>query len=233
MNHLSDYSILEITGGDAIKFLHNLTTNTIEEKPNSIIYSCILTPNGRFMYDFLLHQVNNQKYISIHKNSSNGFVQYISMFKMNADISFKEANLALFWEKNEKNGFIADPRKKEIGHYQIAEKTGEDVSKIYHINRIQNLVPEGHLDMTQKSSIILEFGLDDLHAISYTKGCYLGQELISRTKHTGVIRRHLVYKYSNEPLQKGQEILENGKKIGEILGGVDGHYLCLVEKINP
>jgi folate-binding protein YgfZ len=84
--------------------------------------------------------------------------------------------------------------------------------------------------MTQKESIILEFGLDDLNAISYTKGCYLGQELISRTKHTGVVRKKLAYKYSEITLKKNDAIIENSEKIGEILGGIDGHYLCLVLK---
>lgn len=230
MNYIGDYSILEIQGADAINFLHNLTTNAFAEKENSVIYSCLLTPNGRFMYDFLLHQTNGKKYISIHKDAQNGFIAYISMFKMQNDVQFLETNLALLWNDKPFENSIEDPRKTQLGYYKISEKQGEDFSKEYHINRIKNLVPDGYLDMTQKSSIILEFGLDDLNAICYTKGCYLGQELISRTKHTGVIRRHVVYKFSEKPLQKGEEILENDDKIGEILGGVNEHYLCLVLK---
>lgn len=231
MSYIGDYVILEVTGKDALALLHNLTTNVIAVKPESIVYSCILTPNGRFMYDFLLFQVGNKMHMSIHKDAFTGFIEYISMYKMRMEAYFIPTELQIFWSFEPRQGFIVDPRKQELGYYKIDTKQGNDRSVEYHINRMQNLVPDGYCDMTQKESIILEFGLDNLNAVSFTKGCYLGQELISRTKHTGVIRKELKYFTSEKKLTKGDEILnDNQEKVGKVLGGFGVHYLGLVKK---
>lgn len=232
MNYLGDYTVLEVAGPGVLKLLHNLTTNVIAEKPESIIYSCILMPNGRFMYDFMLFQTQGKMYVSVHKNAADGLIAYISMYKMKMEVIFTKTEFKIFWNKNPHEGFIVDPRKQELGYYKIGVGQGNDCSPEYHINRMQNLVPDGFYDMTQKESIILEFGLDNLNAVSFTKGCYLGQELISRTKHTGTIRKSLSYFKSEEPLKKGDDIPnDNGEKIGKVLGGFNGHYLGLIRKI--
>lgn len=228
MNYLDDYTVIEATGVDVLKLLHGLTTNTFTEKPESITYSCALTPNGRFMYDFLLFQTDGTVYIAIHKNAADGFITYISIYKMKMEVRFTKVELKLLWSTGPHDGFILDPRKQDLGYYRIGAEHGNDLSLQYHINRIKNLVPDGFYDMTQKESIILEFGLDNLNAISFTKGCYLGQELISRTKHTGIIRKGLRYFTSDKQMAKGEEIIENGERVCKVLGGFNGHYLGLI-----
>jgi folate-binding protein YgfZ len=227
MEYLEDFAIIKTTGKDAIKILHNISTNSIKEKDFSIIYSCLLTPNGRFMFDFLFIQ-SHQNYIVINKNVQNDFIKYISMYKMSADFSLENTSLKLLHSFTQMDGFMADPRNDKLGFYAIGEAGSVDKIKEYHKNRIQLKIADGFHDLTQKESIILDYGFDALNAISYTKGCYLGQELISRTKHTGVIRKKVCGFKSEICFEKGQDISQNEEKVGKVLGCCSGNYLALI-----
>ena len=227
MEYLEDFAIIKTTGKDAIKILHNISTNSIKEKDFSIIYSCLLTPNGRFMFDFLFIQ-SHQNYIVINKNVQNDFIKYISMYKMSADFSLENTSLKLLHSFVQKDGFLADPRNDKLGFYAIGEAGSVDKTKEYHDNRIKLKIADGFHDLTQKESIILDYGFDALNAISYTKGCYLGQELISRTKHTGVVRKKVCGFKSEICFEKGQDISQNEEKVGKVLGCCGGNYLALI-----
>lgn len=227
MEYIEDFAIIKITGSDTIKILHNLSTNSIEERDSSIIYSCLLTPNGRFMFDFLFIQ-SNQNYIVINKNFQNDFIKYISMYKMSADFSLENTSLKLLHSFVQKDDFLADPRNDKLGFYAIKEAGNVDTTTEYHENRIKLKIADGFYDLTQKESIILDYGFDTLNAISYTKGCYLGQELISRTKHTGVIRKKVCGFESEIFFEKGQDISQNEEKVGKVLGCCGGNYLALI-----
>ena len=227
MGYLDDFAIIKVTGIDAIKILHNLTTNSIEEKALSIVYSCLLTPNGRFMFDFLFIQ-SEQNCIAINKNFQDDFIKYISMYKMSADFSLEKTSLKLHHSFTKIEGFMPDPRNIQLGFYSIKEAEIFDNTQEYHENRIKLKIADGFHDLTQKESIILDYGFDNLHAISYTKGCYLGQELISRTKHTGVIRKKVCGFESEIFFAKGTDIFQNEEKVGKVLGCCSGKYLALI-----
>ncbi len=228
MNYLEDFAIIQLQGSDAIKILHNLATNSIHERDFSTTYTCILTPNGRFMFDFHLIQQNLQKYIAINKNFQEDFIKYISMYKMSADLHLEKTSLKLQHSFAKIDGFLADSRSQKLGFYAIKEAGNFDATTVYNANRISLKIADGFWDLTQKESIILDYGFDNLNAISYTKGCYLGQELISRTKHTGVLRKKVCGLKSQNDLTKGVDIFQNDEKVGKVLGGFNGEYLALV-----
>ncbi len=226
MQQLKDYSIIDLSGKDSIKLFNNLSTNLIEEKPQSIVHSCLLTPNGRFMYDFLFIQ-EEKKYIAVNKKFVDGFISYINMYKMSLDCNLSKTEINITWNKDK--GKFQDPRHQKLGFYTLTEKCGNDCSIEYHINRIRNKITDGFYDLTQKESIILDYGFDDINAISYTKGCYLGQELIARTHHMGIVRKKVYYFECTQSLEKGAEILQNETKVGKVLGGCNGEYLALIK----
>ena len=227
MEYLDDFAIIKTTGNDAIKILHNLATNSIEERAESIVYSCLLTPNGRFMFDFFFIQ-SEHNCIVINKNFQDDFIKYISMYKMSADFYLEKTSLKLIHSFTQIDGFFVDPRNNNLGFYAIKEAGNVDKSQEYHKNRINLKIADGFHDLTQKESIILDYGFDNLNAISYTKGCYLGQELISRTKHTGIIRKKVCGFSSQLSITKGTDIFQNEEKVGKVLGCCDGEYLALI-----
>lgn len=221
---MTDFSAIKISGKDAITLLNSLATNLITEQI-SIIYACLLTPNGRFMYDFFLVQAE-EKYIITNKNFTDGLINYINMFKMNNDIVLEKTDCSVEWSLT--NGDFQDPRHEKLGFYSIT-KNGNTDAIVYHIHRMKLKIADGYHDLTQKESVILDFGFDETNAISYTKGCYLGQELIARTHHMGIVRKKIFYFQCKETLEKGLDILQDDIKIGKVLGSVDGHHLALIK----
>lgn len=87
-------------------------------------------------------------------------------------------------------------------------------------------VPTGYFDLIQDKSFPLEFGMEYLNCISFTKGCYVGQELTARTKHRGVVRKKCYIIESHPGLATiiyGAELTQNGKVIGSFCS-FDGQY---------
>ena len=114
-----------------------------------------------------------------------------------------------------------DPRNEQLGYRNIfiADKYQGEVSPVeaYHKLRIEHEVPDGAYDLTIDRSFILEFAYEKLNAIDFDKGCYIGQEVITRTYRRGVIRKEfkkfaLTGEYAN--LQAGDDIIKDGKKLG-------------------
>lgn len=226
---MSDYSIIELCGKDSVSIINGLSTNLIKQHfQKNISYSCILTHNGRFMYDyFFIEDAQNKKnFIAIHKHCVDSFIEYINKFKMDAEVIFIKTNSALVWNKN--NGDFQDPRNQNLGFWSIVEDN-QNNDNDYHIHRIKLNIADGYHDLTQRESIILDYGFDSLNAINYTKGCYLGQELIARTHHTGVIRKKIYNFYCENLIEKETDILQNDTKIGKVLGGCENHYLALIK----
>ncbi len=235
LQYISDFSVIKVTGKDSIKLINSLATNLIDDKPNSqsIVYACLLTPNGRFMFDFFFMQCE-ENYIITNKNYANDIVKYISMYKMSSEASFELTEKRVLYSKDEFSGSFQDPRNSNIGYYKISTSESVDASIDYHTHRIKLKIVDGFYDLTQKESIILDYGFDHLNAISYTKGCYLGQELISRTKHTGIIRKKVCYCSSENDFEKNTEISQNGEKSGKVLGSCGANHLVLIyfEKVD-
>jgi folate-binding protein YgfZ len=84
-------------------------------------------------------------------------------------------------------------------------------------------LPEGSRDLVAEQTVLLEAGYDELHGVSWTKGCYMGQELTARTKYRGLLKRRLVPVAVDGPLPApGTPVLAGGAEVGEMRSGRDG-----------
>ncbi len=87
----------------------------------------------------------------------------------------------------------------------------------YDQQRLQHGLPDGSRDMMIDRAIPLECGLEDLHAISWTKGCYMGQELTARTKHRGLVRkRYFPIEFEGLAPDFGTKIIQGTEEVGEV-----------------
>lgn len=99
----------------------------------------------------------------------------------------------------------------------------------YENHRLELGVPDGSRDVLVEKSFPLECNFDELNAISYTKGCYVGQELTARTHHRGTIKKRLLPVEIDGPLPSpGTPVTFEGREIGEVRSGQDGHALALL-----
>ncbi len=137
------------------------------------------------------------------------------------------------------DNFFPDPRSNSLGrrgfiHQDELAKITKDLvnnQQAYDLNRIEHFIPEGEKDLIAEKSFILEYGFDNLNAIDYKKGCYVGQELIARTHYSGEIRKEIVQITSDKDLPElGTIIYIDNKKLGIICSSVGNKGLALIRQ---
>lgn len=137
-----------------------------------------------------------------------------------------------------------DPRLREMGARFVLPLLGPDVANddpllsygfvrtepaAYHRLRIANGLPDGSRDMVVDKAILLENGFDELHAVDWKKGCYIGQELTARTKYRGLIKKRLMPVAVAGPLPLPGTVIElDGKEAGEMRSGSGAQGLALL-----
>jgi folate-binding protein YgfZ len=239
---LKDRTIIDLSGDDALNFLQNLTTNDI--KANDYCYSYALNNNGRYLFDFFVFKQSDTKFlIDINKNQADLFQKHLVMYKLRARIGVEGTSQiykVVYSKEKPQFPYIVynqDPRYDRLGFRCIVDiKTDltDGGIGIYLEDNYNYAITDGYEDLIYEKSIPIEYGAEELNAVSYTKGCYIGQELISRTKYQGVLRKK-IFKLSFESLDdlsisKNDEIVANGKKIGVICSYYKNRAIGLVRE---
>jgi len=134
---------------------------------------------------------------------------------------------------------FVDPRHAALGVRLVLPRAGTEralaglgapaIPEAYERLRIALGIPDGVQDLIPEKSILLENGFDELHGVSWTKGCYMGQELTARTKYRALIKKRLLPVVVDGPLPApGTPVLMDGKEAGEMRSGVEGLALALL-----
>jgi folate-binding protein YgfZ len=240
--YLSDRVVISCIGTHAQKFLQGIVTNDVLQNSS---YSMMLSPTGKFLFDFFIYQVSPEHYLI--DAASEKCLDKIRTYKLRNDVelsNISERYAVLYATKatDFMRSFylFSDTRHQNMGVRCILPKTffanldfTQNQPGLYAKAKYQNTIPDGELDMISEKSFPLEFGLSELNGVSYTKGCYLGQEIIARTYHTGVIRKHL-YKViasggsSLQAVDQGSDILQEGLKVGSFCSGYSNLGIALV-----
>ncbi len=224
-----DRSILEIKGLDRKKFIQGLITNDIEKASNSnLIYAVMLNPQGRFLYDFFIFEIDDSLILDCFAPRRDEILQKLNFYKLRSKVEIiKNDSLMAAQNLDVEDKYplqFSDPRHQNLKNriYIKNPEISQNNQAKYSFLRIQNKIPESENDLTYDKSFILEFGFDDIHAIDYQKGCYVGQELTARTHYRGEIRKKLLHiKIENlQEAQKSQEISCEGKSVGIVLSSV-------------
>ena len=125
---------------------------------------------------------------------------------------------AVFGEKP--NGAYTDPRHADMGWrvlYTKPENLPEQPFETWDKHRIRLGIPDGSRDMEIERSTLIECNIDRLHGVSFTKGCFVGQELTARMHNRGLAKRHLYPVAVTDPaLKKGDDILVDGALAGTL-----------------
>lgn len=248
---LNDRVLLEVSGKDNFSFLQGIITNDIElVKKTNLIYSLILTPQGKFLYEIFIFYVDKKLYIDCFREKVDEIIAYLNKFKLKSDVHIKkDQNLDIIAidetdKSNLKNlskniYFFHDPRLDLIGFRGIV--ASKDVEKISAELKMENFyyhrlasyaIPIGQSDMMEGRSFPLDYGIDILNGISFTKGCFVGQELTARMKHQQMVKRiicKVISEYDLDDLKRGEPILYGEKEIGVFLSGRAKFGSCLIK----
>ena len=242
---LNNRSILKLSGEDRFKFLQGLLSNDVNKlKSGGPLYACMLTPQGKYFTDFFLISEQDIILLDIPASLEAIIVKKLNMYKLRSAVSITscpEYQVVSFIDEDNFNcdsGIIfIDPRMAELGKRgfilknnlkEITDNLKYD-KNAYDLARINNFVAEGEKDLVSEQSFLLEYGLDELNAVDYNKGCYVGQELVARTHYRGVLRKQVVQVESEQDLPELSTVIYSGEqKLGTICSSVGNKGLGLV-----
>jgi folate-binding protein YgfZ len=219
--HLEDRSIIALGGPEARSFLQGLITNDVEKlAPGKALYAALLTPQGKILFEFLLNEGDGLLMLDCARDSRDALIKRLTMYRLRAKVTIEmREQLSVYWGAVGERGLtFDDPRLAALGPRTIgaaAEMPALSHSAAdYHAHRLALGVPEGK-DFGSDRMFALDAGLDELHAIDFQKGCYVGQELTARMKHRSTSRKRLLV--VEGPVAEGDELRADGHAIGEVV----------------
>lgn len=206
MAHLADLprrGVIEVSGEDRVEFLQGLVSNDVTGAvPGRAVWAALLTPQGKWLADFFILADSERLLLDCERKQAGMLVQKLSRFRLRSKIAIRDASgdYAVYagWDGTPvapPNGVMArDPRLPEAGHRILSATPLETDSseQDWDLHRLALGLPDGSRDMEPEKSVLLEAGFDELNGVSWTKGCYLGQELTARTKYRGLVKRRLI-----------------------------------------
>ena len=217
--------IIRVSGNDARDFLQSLFTNDVNKIDQGLVYSALLTPQGKFLFDFFLFADEADVMIDVAADQSQPLLKRLMMYRLRADVEFNTEPLYL--ERGlgaPPAGSYLDPRHQDMGWRSYSSNSVAD-NVDWTAQRIACLVPETDYELTP-DSYILEWGFEALNGVDFSKGCYVGQEIIARMKHKTKLRKGMARVAIEAPVPLHTPILSQGKDAGYICSHSSGLALA-------
>jgi hypothetical protein len=222
-------AVLAIEGEDRVGFLQGLVSNDVTEAaPGRAVWAALLTPQGKWLADFFIFSDDERLLLDCEREQAGGVLQRLSRFRLRSKVTLRAADeLTVYaaWNGVPRVDAIAaaDPRLPEAGWRVLspAPLPANASEADWDRHRLALGLPEGSRDLEAEKTVLLEAGFDELHGVSWSKGCYMGQELTARTKYRGLVKRRLVPVAVEGPLPApGTPVLRDGSEVGTMRSGV-------------
>lgn len=240
--YLADRGVVKVVGEDARHFLQNLVTSHVETlAPAEARWFGLLTPQGKILFDGLAVAMPEERgggyLIDIARNQAEAFTRRLNFYKLRAKVIVEDLSdmlgVGVAWNDSmppqDLGLAFTDPRLAALGTRIIAERdrlaalgASGDEAPAWHSHRIALGVPEGGKDYGWGEAFPHEVLMDQLHGVAFDKGCYVGQEVVSRMHHRKTARtRILPVAFTGTAPAEGAELL-TGSKVSGRIGSVAG-----------
>ncbi len=249
---LDDRAVLRASGADMYELLQRLVTGNLDQvAPGNAVYSLLLTPQGKFLFDFFMVSdptTDGAMLIDCARTRAADLQKRLTMYKLRADAAFDDVStefqVIAHWGVGaslpDEAACYLDPRDGRLGYRCIVPAS--DASAVldkwagtaasasdYRAFCVSLGVPDGSLDIGADKDFPIESNLDLLNGIDFHKGCFVGQEVASRTHRKGKARKRLVVAaLDGDAPEAGSDVLIGDAKVGSIAGSAGGHALALV-----
>lgn len=228
---LGDRGVVHVGGGDAHKFLQGLITSDLDMlDAGGGLFAGLLTPQGKILFDFFITRDQDGYLIDVTADMVAGLIKRLTMYRLRADVTLRDMTDtskvygvwgdALASTQLEGHAF-SDPRHPDLGQRVIANPIAAAMISsdhaAYHAHRISLGIPEGGKDYPFGDTYPHEALYDGLHGVSFTKGCFIGQEVVSRMEHRKATKKRIVQVQGAETLPAtGTEIKAGPITLGQL-----------------
>lgn len=243
--NLPNRGILRVSGADAEDFLQNLVSNNVSKATaETAVYATLLTPQGKFLHDFLVVRDGDDFLLDCEADRLDDLKRRLTMYKLRAKVDLANETgqwkvLAILDGALPEGQVFDDPRHPDLGRRAILAANlspdgHEAPFESWDARRIGLGIPDGSRDIEVEKSFLLEHRMDELNAIDFKKGCYVGQELTARTKYRGNVRKRLTLVAVEGKLPPaGTPVLADGIEVGTIRSGLGGQALAVLRIERP
>ncbi|HKO73635.1 MAG TPA: folate-binding protein [Bradyrhizobium sp.] len=248
---LPDRGVVKVSGEAAREFLNGLvTTDVMLLRPGLARFGALLTPQGKIVVDFLLAEAPSEGggfLIDCPRALAQALTDKLGFYKLRAKVTIENLSDSLgvlaAWHgelATKPDLAFADPRQPALGWrilvagplaQKVADLIGAEMvdSAAYEAHRIASGVPRGGLDFIYGDAFPHETNMDRLHGVDFDKGCYVGQEVVSRMQHRGTARTRTVRVIVDGPSpEPGATVLAGDKAVGTMGSSAIPHGLALM-----
>jgi hypothetical protein len=237
VTELTRRGVIAVEGEDRISFLQGLVSNDVAlTAPGRAVWAALLTPQGKWLADFFILSDGERLLLDCEREQIAMLVQRLTRFRLRSRVVIRTEDAwrvyAAWGEAPVADALTApDPRVPEAGWRLLARRplaaTASEAD--WDLHRIALGLPDGSRDLEADKSVLLEAGFDELNGVSWSKGCYMGQELTARTKYRGLLKRRLVPVTIDGPVPPpGTPVLREGKEAGTMRSGLAAMGLAVL-----
>jgi folate-binding protein YgfZ len=230
-----DRKLISFSGKDAEKLLHDtLTANVRALEEKTCQWFALLSPQGKIMFEGQIFRKEDTFYADLDSALVDDFFKRMRLYKMRADVEMTQLGdeMAVGWSSEPTDDTFEDIRPgMGFRHYAQAGEaySWADGTSAYTQTRFENGIAACPADFEPNSLFAHDIGMDLLPgAIDFKKGCYIGQEVVSRMQHRGTARKRVVRVTSEAPLGAAGPIEADEKKVGDLLNASGNSGLALV-----
>ncbi|MCD8498374.1 MAG: folate-binding protein [Alphaproteobacteria bacterium] len=215
---LENRGLITLTGPDSKDFLQGLITNDINKlTPETLLYACLLTPQGKFLHDFFISERDDGSLLIDCEGGERAadLAKRLSMYKLRKDVKITAQEDNPVYAGPDLPGGLPDPRHPDMGSRSFVKPDNMPEAPFdeWDYKRITLTIPDGSRDLAVNNSTMDEAHMDQLNAINYQKGCYVGQELTARMHYRGLGKKHL-RTVKLDTLPEGAELRSSCREVG-------------------
>jgi tRNA-modifying protein YgfZ len=249
---LPDRGVVKVAGDDARGFLNGLVTNDMAKvAPGKPRFAALLTPQGKIIIDFIVAEaaINDGGgfFLDCPRALASALVEKLNFYKLRAKVICEDLSSVLgvmaIWDGTAESEYglsYPDPRLPALGSRMmlpphLAEEAAADLGGIlvgadaYEAHRIALGIPRGGLDFIYGDTFSHEADMDQLNGVDFGKGCYVGQEVVSRVEHRASARNRVVpIVYDEFAPSSGLPVMAGDRQIGTLGSTAKGHGLALM-----
>ncbi|WP_427022945.1 YgfZ/GcvT domain-containing protein [Aureimonas ureilytica] len=235
---LTDRATLHLSGEEAKPFLQNLVTADLDKlDAGEARPAALLTPQGKILFDFLVSATPEGLRLDVAAGARGDLAKRLTLYKLRARIAIAPVDeaVAALWDEAVPEGALAD-RRFSGGVFRLygeaALGAGEE-SEAFERLRLSAGIAEAERDFPASDVFPHDVLLDQNEGVSFRKGCYVGQEVVSRMQHRGTARRRVMVLRAERHLTPGAVVEAAGKPVGTVLSasGSLGIGLMRIDKL--
>lgn len=220
---LKTRSLLSVSGEETEQFLENLITCSITNlEISQARFGALLTPQGKILFDFFIIKQADNYLIDIASNAAEDFLKRLTFYRLRAKVdlmALPEMQVVAYEETapHEATITIQDPRHPQMPNRAYGTFSDIPTTGNYTVKRIALGIPESGEDFEYGEVFPHEVLMDMNEGVDFKKGCYVGQEVVSRMQHKSTIRKRIIKVSANTPLPPtGTPIMADAKPSGKI-----------------